>query len=398
MAALNKRYEELSRELDIRQLMQQARAKSGLSDFGDETFVEPLRKLLDCRAHDTNFHPAGLNEFKLEVVRDLVNRLRFEDDLKRHPEILDEDVSDPIIILGLPRSGTTKTHRMMGTDPTLLKTYTWQLMNPARFPDAVPGQEDPRIAAASYSYSLLAGENPDVQAGHHMAVLQLEEDWVLFEHTFNDWFHNNLTPSRSWQDWVMSRSEPADLGNYQYVRSLIQYLQWQQGGRQNRRWLMKNTGHLAHMEELINVYPKATLVHIHRHPRECLASFAKFVSALWSLRLAELDPASTGELILDWEKTSLDRYMKTRDRLGLDNRIFDVQYEQIRSNPMPVFREIYRCAGHTLSTEAERGMMQWENENEQGKHGKHVYSLEEFGLSDQKINEAFGEYIKRFIQ
>jgi len=391
------RNEDLRQKLDARKLMQQACDESGLSDFGDEGFALPLGKQLDCFARDANFHAAGLKDFQEEVVRDLINRLRFQQDLKRHPEILDEDVSDPIIILGLPRSGTTKMQRMLGTDTNLLKTYAWQTRYPAPFPDAVPGQPDPRILASALGDSIYAQKNTEVRAAHYMAAEQVDEDWKVFTYEFNDWYQFVRNPSRSWHDWIISRKEPPDIGNYLYARSIFQYLQWQQGGRGNRRWLMKSCGHLAHMEELITVFPKATLVHVHRHPGTCLPSFAKLTFDIGALRVADADPKFIGEKILDWEKTSISRYLATRDRLGLDSRIFDVPYDQIRSDPMPIFREIYRRAGHTLTAEAERGMLQWEKENEQGKHGQHIYSLEQFGLSEQKIDDAFGEYLRRFI-
>ena len=178
--------------------------------------------MLDCYARDTNFHAAGLKEFKEEVVRDLVNRLRFHNDLKRHPEILDEDVADPIIIIGLPRCGTTKAQRMIGTDPSLLKMYLWQFMNPAPFPNAIPGQPDPRLSAAGFGDASILDEKSDLQMGHQMAADQIDEDWFLFDHTFNDWYHNNRNPSRSWHNWLKSRTEPSDLDNYRYVRSLFQ--------------------------------------------------------------------------------------------------------------------------------------------------------------------------------
>ena len=89
--------------------------------------------------------------------------------------------------------------------------------------------------------------------------------------------------------------------------------------------------------------------------------------------------------------------MEARERLGLDGRIFDVKYEQIRSDPMPVFREIYRRAGHTLTPESEALMIKYERQNEQGKHGAHKYSLEEFGLSEEIIRDGFGDYMARFI-
>lgn len=395
MTSIN-RGEEFRQVLDVKQLMKEAQDKAGLSDYGDLDFVIGLGKLLDSAATEVNFHAAGLKEFREEVIRDLVNRLRFQHDLKRYPQILEEDISDPIIILGLPRSGTTKTQRMMGTDPSLFNTRMWQILNPAPFPNAVPGQPDPRIAAAAQGDSLLVEANPDVNAAHHMAAESLEEYWNLTEFTFNDWYQNCRNPLPSFADWVMCRDKPSDLANYQYVKALLQYLQWQQGGRSGKRWLLKGCGELSCLGELVEVFPKATIVHIHRHPRACVASLAKLLHGVWSLRVSDVDPVMVGRIILDWEMRSVDKYLETRDRLSLSDRIFDVQYSQIRNNPISIVREVYRRAGHPFSAEAEQGMRGWEKDNEQGKHGQHRYSLEEFGLTGQMVDQAFAEYIRRF--
>ena len=399
MASIN-RYEELRRELDLKILMQQARDRAGLSDFGDERFLIALDKMLDCNARDTDFHTAGLRDYKEDIVRDLVNRLRFQNDLKHHPEILQEDVSDPIIIIGLPRCGTTKAQRMIGTDPSLLKMYLWQYLNPAPFPNAKRGQPDPRIAAAGFgdSSALVSSTgNSELAAGHHLAADQIDEDWFLFEHTFNDWYFLNRNPSRSWHDWVMSRSEPSDLYNYRFVRTLYQYLQWQQGGRRGRRWLMKHTGHIAHLQVLLDMFPRATMVHFHRDPMDCIPSYAKIFQASWGTRASTVDPVLAGDLVLEWAGTAMTRYLEARKSLGLEGRIIDVQYDQIRNDPMPVIRDLYARASQELTHGAEQGMMQWERDNEQGKHGKHVYSLEQFGLTRQKIEDALSGYIQRFI-
>jgi len=385
------------RELEMKSFLQQARDESGLSDYGNEDFFKPFSKFLECVAGNINFHAAGLKDFKDETVRILINRLRFENDLKQHREILDEDVSDPIIILGLPRSGTTKTQRMIGTDPNLLKTYLWQLRNPAPFPNAVAGQKDPRIYAASLADRLTEGD-PELDTGHHFSAEQVDEDWLLFTFTLNDNIISQRAPTFAFEEWLMSRKNPSDLDNYRYVRSLFQYLQWQQGGRQNRRWLMKHCGHMVFMEELLTVFPKATLLHVHRDPVDCLPSYAKLLVVIRSLRENSLDPKSVCEHLFRWEKIAVDRYLETRDRLKLNDRIFDVQYNQIRDDPLPVIKEIYQRAGHELTAESEQAMLQLGQDNEQGKYGKHTYSLEEFGLSKQKIEGAFGEYIQRFIK
>jgi hypothetical protein len=147
----------------------------------------------------------------------------------------------------------------------------------------------------------------------------------------------------------------------------------------------------------VALYPKAAYIHLHRHPRDFVGSVCKLMLDVWRLRVVDVDPVVIGQYYLKRERRALDRYLDARDRLGLDDRIVDMTYEQLRNNPMPKIREVYRRANHDLTPEAESGMLEWEQNNEQGKHGKHVYSLEQFGLSDDKIEAAFGGYMQRFI-
>jgi hypothetical protein len=385
----------LDQSLKLDQFLEQARHESGLSDFGDEGFTESLAILLDCLAKDCNFYPDGLAEFNVEVVRYLVNRLRFQADVTAHPEILDEDVSDPIIILGLPRNGTTKTHRMIGTDTNLLTLRTWQMFNFAPFPDAVPGQPDPRIAAAATTGDTLATDRPEVQAAHHFAVDAIEEDWFLYEFTFNDWSNMFRNPSRLFHEWVISREHPSDASNFRYVRSMYQYLQWQQGGRRDRRWLMKTTGALGLLDPLLDTYPNATLVHIHRHPFECVPSFLEIMATRWAMRTSH--GRADVDIALDWETQAIARYLEARDRLHLDDRILDIQYTQVRDDPRAAAEQIYRHAGQTLTDETCEKILGWSESNYQHRFGPRGYTLEEFGLTESAVLDRFGEYVDRFI-
>src|SRR5690606_3699950 len=133
----------------------------------------------------------GREAFQHYIVRSLVNRLRIQAELSRHPEILDEDVSDPIIVIGLGRSGTTKLQKMLSAPDSVQKAVFWRLWNPARFPDARDGEPDPRIEAANFS-NLTTADNPELDAAHHMAHTEVEEEWLLYTYTFEDWIWNTL--------------------------------------------------------------------------------------------------------------------------------------------------------------------------------------------------------------
>ena len=151
--------------LDADALMMAASVSAKLEDFGDMGFVEPLREYLAAADRYFPFTETGANGFADGIVNQLVNRLRMTEDLKRHPEILDEDVSDPIVITGMPRTGTTKLQRVLSADPANQPLLYWKVINFARFPDAAPGAPDPRIAIAKAACEQIATENPEMKTG-----------------------------------------------------------------------------------------------------------------------------------------------------------------------------------------------------------------------------------------
>jgi hypothetical protein len=386
--------------LNADDLLAEARQLSDLAYFGDERFIVALRAMTECYIEDIQVDEHGLSLVRSTIVRQLVNRARFERDLTKHPEILEEDVSDPIVILGMPRSGTTKTHRMLGADPNLIKTYMWQLVNPAPFPGWEPGAVDARIAAARSDEPLLDANdsNQELRAGHVYAAEEVQSDLWLAALTFNDSFYSSWRPpSPSYYHYMIDRTYPSQRDNFEYTAGLYRYLQWQQGGRRGRRWLMKNESLLGFLDDFLQVHPNATFVHLHRDPHVAMPSLLKLGTEFSRPYFADIEASDIVFTLVDRFSMLAHRYMRTRDRLRLDDRILDVPYEQIRTNPLPVFREVYQRAGHKLTPDSEQLMLEWERANEQGKHGAHKYSLEMFGLSERIIDQYFGEYIRRFV-
>ena len=387
--------------LDADSLLAEASRQAELTSFGDERFVTAFRRMTECYIEDIQVDPPGLALVRATLVRQLVNRAQYEHDLTQHPEIADEDVSDPIVIVGMPRSGTTKAHRMLGVDPNLLKTYMWQLVNPAPFPGWRRGEPDPRIAAARVGDPLIdaSDQNPELRAGHLYGAEEVQSDLWLSGLTFNDSFWSSWRPpSPAYYHYLNDRTSPSPRDNYEYVAGLYRYLQWQQGGRRGRRWLMKNESLLGFMPDFLAVHPNATIMHLHRDPHVSIPSLLKLGTEFSRPYFAEIEASDLVFTIVDRFSMLAHRYMRTRDELGLGDRIIDVPYESIRSNPMPVFHEAYRRAGHALTPESEKLMLAYEQANEQGKHGAHSYSLEMFGLSDRIIDQYFGEYIRRFVR
>ena len=388
------RFEVQRRELDAERLINEAQRVTGLTDFGPFEFETALRKLLDCCAREVPLSEQGIVLLQADIVRVLVNRLRMQRDITTHPEILEEDVSDPFIVFGLPRSGTTKLHKMLSAPDTVQKTLFWKLLHPAPFPDAIESELDPRIIAVANSGLLTEGK-PDMDAAHRIAVKEVEEEGLVYQMSFKDFNWDMILHSSTYFDWIMSESS-AD--SYRLAKTVFQYLQWQDGGKRDRPWVFKSVSHLAYVDTLLESFPNATLIQPHRDPHKCIPSFAKFTTGLVGVYADSLDKHKHGAATLkDW-RLAMERYLSVREDLKLDDRILDVEYETVRHDPMSIIREAYARSPYSLSDEADQTMLEWHNENVQGKHGSHEYSLEEFGLSQEDIEENFGPYMRRFLK
>jgi hypothetical protein len=386
--------------LDLGTMMDEARQATGLTDFGGESFEGPMTRYLDGVAREVPFKSGGLDAFRASMLNHLVNRLRIEEDLRRHPEILEEDVSAPIVVVGLPRTGTTKLQRMLSAAPDVQKLYLWRLLNPAPFPGTAAGEPDPRIAVVQGGKGVGSEtmEATDFTAGHEMTAMQVDEDAFLFDCTLDQSIigvHAHA-PHFTDDEWASGTPErESDLEGYRYVRKVLQYLQWQDGGRRGRPWILKTIPHLAHLDALLDCYPDATVVQTHRDPHVVVPSIAKVMYNLYSLS-TDVDKKFVGEGMLRWCSNLAERGLDARDRLQLDEPILDVRYEDVRTDAMSIIREVYRRAGRELTPEAQAAMLRWEQDHEQGKRGAHTYSLEEFSLDEGRVNAALGEYAERF--
>lgn len=379
-------------ELDPTVLMAAASAEAHLEDYGDERFVEPLTRLMHAVVSEANLSPTGVMGVQASVVRCLVNRLRLQDDLKKHPEILDEDVADPIVVVGLPRTGTTKLQRMLSCDPGVQRLPLWRLLNPAPLPGWKPGEPDERVAIA-VAYAEALGVHPDFMALHPMMAEETDEDVFLMEMAFEGVLPVLQFHVPSFHAWWKDRDRH---DFYAFERLLLRYLQWQDGGRRDRPWVLKAQTHLGGLEALIDTFPSATLVHCHRDVVELATSVLRTAEEFRRLLADEIDLAEHGADVLQIYADEVARYVGQRDRLGPRARIVDVHYGDILHNPIGVIRDVNRVHGRALTPEAERRMVAWEQENPQHRFGKVPYSLERYDVTKDRIEELFAPYLARF--
>ena len=371
--------------LDADVLMCAASESAGLGDFGDPGFEEPLREHLAAASRYFEFSETGLEGFKAGIVNQLVNRLRMADDLKAHPEILDEVVSDPVVIFGLPRTGSTKLQRMMSADPANQSLLYWKLLNFAPFPDAVPGEPDPRIEVARAACEQMATAYPELLKIHPTYHDQADEDVFLFTTSYEHFGNNAQLSEERYCAYIRSRP-PTNA--YRYLRSILKYLQWQQGGRRGP-WILKAPTHLGSVAALFSVFPDATLVQTHRDAPTVFASLCHLIEAALPMTTENVDPLRIGREQLEMWRARWDRNEADRAALSPEARFLDIDYGEIKDDSFAVIERIYATAGRTLDETGRAAMKEWQSENRKDRHGRHEYRLEDYGVDRAEVEEAF---------
>jgi hypothetical protein len=224
--------------LDRVTLTRAASEQVGLTDFGDDRFIEPLDRFLEAARSEAHLSETGFAALSMDVVRLLVNRLLHRRDQVAHPEMDDEDVSDPLVITGLVRTGTTKLQRLLARDPGWQSLPLWKALLPAPPPGSeVATGTDPRIAQTRQQTDMLAELFPGFMAAHPMLPEEPEEEILLIQMTFEARGTALMYRVPSYVAWLDERP-----GSYQfeYLRDMLRYLQWQDGGRRDRPWLLKS--------------------------------------------------------------------------------------------------------------------------------------------------------------
>lgn len=373
-------------------LMAAASAATGLKDFGDLGFVKGLEVLCESLRTEANLHEGGVIGQGQELLRLLVNRLRYIEDVRKHPEILDEKIIAPIIVVGLPRTGTSKLQRVMSGDPSVQRLDVWRLLNPAPFPDETPGNPEGRIAFAKVVEDTFRTQFPGWMARHPMEAEEPDEELFIMEMSFESTVSAMLARAPTFYEYSMN-CDPRP--TYKILFEMLQYLQWQDGGSKGRPWIMKSPVHIGYLDILFDFFPDATVVHCHRDPVKTVPSFATTIHELRKTSTNDIDPVEVGHEWFDYWARLTDRYLAVRDKLPLD-QIVDAKFEEICDDPLAVIKRIYQKAGRDLTPEAVAGCKEYDSRRPANHWGEYSYTVEEYGLDAQTIRARFAEYLKLF--
>ena len=370
-------------------LMAAAARYSGYSDWGDDSFREGLRILLQSLRKDSRLHLMGWISIHHMLISHLSNRLCIHHELKENPEILKEEIHRPLFITGMPRSGSTLLQRLLSTDPASRCLHFWEAVRPAPLRRARSQDPYPRIAEARKMLRYMHRMIPDYNTVHPMNPEYPEECFILFINTFASPEFGLFVQTPQYNDWAYRQDK---IPVYHYYRKQLQLLQFRCRGE---RWVLKAPVHVGFLDALLAVFPDACIVHTHRDPLKVVPSTFSLIARLRGMYSDGIDLDSIGQRVVERSSNLLERGAQVRDTAN-PAQFYDVHYNNLMQDPIGTVRGIYEYFDYMFDDGLEEQMRQWLAKNPQGKHGRHRYSLEQFGLSREQVAKQFASYYQRY--
>jgi hypothetical protein len=377
---------------DVETILAAARAKTGLADFGRLDFRERLAVQCQSIDEDTDLNALGRLGIFANLLRYAENRLRFEDLLRRHPEILETQLERPIIVAGMPRTGTTHLLNLIGADTRLRSLPYWESMEPVPTPGEGPGRDgrDPRWHRCDVSYRQMVASMPLIVAMHDMPPEHIHEEIELEELDFASYLLEWLCRPHRWRDYYLTLDQRP---HYAYMKRVLQALTWMRGPR---RWILKSPQHLEHLPALLDTFPDATLVITHRDPVSVLRSAITMQAYGDRVRRSRVDLAATADYWRDRVGKLLGACLRDRERLPAA-QVIDVPFHEFMADDVGTVGRVYARAGLPMTPEARASLSAFMAANPRGKHGQVIYDLRgDFGLDPAEVRKPFADYVERF--
>jgi sulfotransferase family protein len=379
--------------LDVRDLLGAGRRRGGGHEFEDLAFSGGLDRLVRALATEARLNLLGRIAAREAIVGHLANRLQLEADRRRFPGIATQEIRHPIVITGLPRSGSTLLHGLLAQDPANRVPQTWEMLSPSPPPDRASYERDARIATTERQLRWFHRIVPEFRRIHRLGARLPEECTVILSHSFLSSQFCSMYTVPTYQAWVRGQDlRPA----YELHRRFLQHLQWRYPGT---RWVLKAPAHLPALRELCAVYPDVRVIMTHREPLEVLASEASLHAVLRRTFSDTVDPGQVGREVTELTAEEIHAGLAARDNgCAPPERFLDLRYRDLVKDPMAAVRTIYDRFSMSLTSSTEARMQQYLAETPKDKHGAHEYSLAQFGLDPEAERARYRAYRERFLE
>ena len=371
----------------VTELLAQASAATGLDDFGDD-FEPALGVLRDAIVSDIELSADNVPRLAGPIVGLLISRLYSQAGWKRNPQCLGQPISAPLVVTGLPRTGTTALHKLLSMDPQFQGLEQWLIATPMPRPPRAQWPEVAEFRNAVAAQEAFLAAVPELRISHEVEADEVDECLNLLAQSFVSHYPSTGFGLPSYDHWWHGRDETASYRRYADNLRLIGANSPQQ------RWLLKNPGHITHLDALLAVFPDACIVQTHRDPAATIPSVCSVIHpARRFFHARDVDPTLIGPRELEFWAWSAERADAVRAAHA--ERFFDVRFADFQRVPLQVVGRIYAHFGLKLGGPALDAMREWIDTNVQHRHGRHEYTLEQFGLTRPMVHERFAAYMER---
>ncbi|HET9628336.1 MAG TPA: sulfotransferase [Novosphingobium sp.] len=366
-----------------------AEAATGLSDYGADDFRPRLKLWLECCDADEGMSGSSRIGIFNQAVNYAVQRLYLEDFIRRHPEVEQVDIDRPLVVAGLPRSGTTYTLALLAGDPRLRSLPHWEGVRPIAEPYIVDGK-DTRHELCEAEWNQQDALLPMMKLVHEFAPDHVTEDIELQGMDFGGYYIEWTARVPAWRDFQFATDRTPWL---RYIRRAMQALTFQKGPN---RWVTKCPQHMEQMKEVMAALPGAFIVLNHRDPVASIQSAITSMGYTSRITRKRIDLDEIAEYWIDRYERLLRSCVRDRDAVPAD-RVYDLYFNRLMDDPIGQLEAIYRKADMPFDEQTRAAFEATIAANQRGKHGQLVYNLRgDFGLNPNDIRDRFAFYFERF--
>jgi hypothetical protein len=376
--------------LDADALHAKASAETGLDDFGADDYRERLDVYLAALHEIPGLHDAGVVNFHMQLLQLLKNRLLLTDLLRRHPEIHDIELTPPVVIAGLPRTGTTHLHNLLAAGPTFRSMPYWESNEPFPLPSEAGIEPDPRRTRMDAAVEFMNAVMPHFPLMHEMTTDHVHEEIQLLANDFSTMLFETLAYVPRWRDYYLTHDQTP---HYEHLATQLKALQFLRGGR---RWLLKSPQHLEQLPVLDRVLPGVVVIATHRDPVPVVLSMLAMLTYTARMHCSPVPVEQIAASWIDRLELMLNALIRDRDVIPPERSV-DVRFDDFMADEMGVAATVYQRAGETLTDEARTAMSEYLAGHQRGRLGRVATSAQMFGLDADDLHARFAPYIARFL-
>ena len=377
--------------LDFDKLLNKARDNTGLNDFGEDDFRDPLKLLLNGLETEARLSTLGRIVARSDLLRTLENRLGLVDLLRKHPEIEEQTVERPLFVVGPPRSGTTIFHDLLAMDADNRVPLSWETAYPLPPPEKSTYNSDSRISRVQADLDNVDRLLPDFKKMHPMGAQRAQECVAITSHDFASMIYYVQFDVPTYDRWIMDHDMRSAL---KWHRRFLQVLQWKCPGK---RWALKSPQHMWHLAHIHREYPDALFVQTHRDPVNTVISMSNLAAELQGMNS---DHADQQRIAIHYAEGLAKGYNATVDYRTSgalpDSQVVDLYFRDFIKDQVGTVRRAYEHFGLTLTPVAAASMQSFLDDNPADKYGKHLYTFQDTGLDEEALRAMFSKYESYF--